>query len=156
MEQPNFPHLTAVLRAARENLKNSDELLPTFFVGNDKDVRIVATPFGSDDDKDRASLVVRAMAAEMRATYIMFVSETWMVPPGRADEFMRNRDKYPSVSDFPGKLEKLYISIETESANYTGLADILPGREIGEIKWNKPNDVSGRFANLLGHKPVMQ
>lgn len=153
MEKPNIPHLDSVLRAARENLKASKELLPTFFIGNDRDVKIIATPFSSGDDKDRAALVVKSLASEMRATYIMFVSETWMVKPDFADEFMRNRDKYPSVADFPHKLEKVYISIETESANYSGMADILPDREMGDVKWSRPNDVTGRFTNLLGQKP---
>jgi hypothetical protein len=143
-----------VVEQAKANLKTS-ELLPTFFVGNTDKMVMIGAQWEDEGDKDMVAYRVKRIAHEIGADYVIFVSESWTIKPEDAPEFMANRDKYRSVSDFPKCFEVVMFSIETPTSMRMGMAPILEGREMGEIKWHQPDQSEGRFSNFLGKKPTL-
>lgn len=147
--KPNLKHIDNVIEGTRHNLKVSEELLPTFFIGNAQGFHIVGTSFEGDGSKDLAATLVRNMAKKLDASSIVFVSEVWTLPPEYAQDYMDNIDKYNGVKSHPKAVEKVFFQAETHETIHTGMADILPGRELGEITWMQPDKTEGRFSGLL-------
>jgi hypothetical protein len=90
----------------------------------------------------------------MEADYVVFVAESWTIKPEDTDEFMKNREKYRQVSDFPRCLECVLFTIETTTTLKMGMAPILEGRVMGDVEWKQADTVETRF-QFLGPKPVM-
>jgi hypothetical protein len=143
-----------VIEGAKSNLKNSTELMPTFFVGAGEKISIVGAPFSTEREKDVIADGIRAMAEELQADFVVFLSETWTLSPEDGKDFMENRHKYRSVSEHPRKKEAVTLMLETRFEVKMGMAEILPGREMGEIKWITPDSATGRFTNLLPKTPI--
>lgn len=145
-----------VIEMAAVNLKQEELLLPTFFVGKEDGIAIVGAPWGNDSrEKDHAAEEVKRIAKEMKAEFILFVSESWTIRDQEAArEFQNDRRKYPSVKDHPKAVEVVMFTLETQTGARVGLAEILPGRVMGEVIWQpKEMHMEGRFSNLLGPKP---
>lgn len=146
--------LDVIARGARENLKKSDPLLPTFFIGSPAGMVIVGAQFNTESDKEKVALAIRRMCREANATYVVFLTETWQLKCDTEEEARLAREHYKSLEDHPNAQEKLMITLETFQGVKTGIADILPGREMGEIKWEETWDMQGRFSHFLGPREV--
>jgi len=144
-----------VVEQARKNLKSSDMLLPTFFVGTSDQMVIVGADWQDDQDKDLVAYKVKRLAHEMNAEFVVFVAESWTMDSGDAPDFMKNRDKYPDVHSYPKSYECVMFSIETATSIQMGRAKILEGRVMGDIEWMRSDGSEGRFTNFLGKKPTM-
>lgn len=99
----NADTLNAIVAAVKRNLETHTELAPAVFIGNKNEVRIVCGSFSNGPEKDVFAQVIKKIAKEMSADFILFVSESWVLPPEYSQDFMDNRGKYPSVSDHPPK-----------------------------------------------------
>lgn len=142
--------LNDIIERTKQNLKESKELMPVFFVGNDKEINIVGAVFDEHiDSKDKTAKVVRQLAKETNATFVLFIAESWTLPSECVHEFMANRDKYPSVSDHPSAFEIVSFMLETEKGTKAAGAKILPGREMGPVTWIESKEFEGRFTGLI-------
>ncbi|MFA7278722.1 MAG: hypothetical protein WC100_01345 [Sterolibacterium sp.] len=153
---PQDPQITAAVDVARKNLKGSQELCPVFILGKGDERQLIGTPFGSDEQKDMVAMLIKIRAQEMGADFVLFVSEAYTIRDQEAaKEFMDNRDMYPSVSTHPKAVEVVMFMLETQTKSWSGIADIEPGRVLGELEWMLCKDAQGRFTNFLGDKPTI-
>lgn len=143
--------LKVVIDTARKNLKESEMLTPTFFIGNDDGLNIVGAVFTNEMEKLKTAMLIKKMSRETKATFILFICESWTLSQEDAKEYYENRQNYSQVSDHPGAFDAVLISLETLSGTKMGRAKILPGREMGEINWieAKGSEMEGIFVNLL-------
>lgn len=150
----NNPMVQKVIETAKDNLKQHDMLLPTFFVGNDEHMAVVGAPFDENvSSKDIAAAAVRRIAKEAEATFVLFVCESYTLPTQEdAKDFMANRDKYPEVKAHPNAVEVVLFQLETDTTVHMGMGRILDGREMGPVEWKSfpKENFDGRFANFLG------
>lgn len=148
----NSDVVKGIISTARENIK-SGSLLPTFFVGketpNEKpEIAIVGAPFESDEEKDMSAIVVKQIAKQLDANFIIFLSECWIL---KVENTTENLNLKPSLS--PNREEVITISIETPEGQYVGMAPVIRnGDEVSftEFDWKHSLEKSkGRFTNLL-------
>lgn len=170
--QPAFPNnfpekvkeilQSVIFKQLPENLKSAKELLPVFYVGKiDGNLAIVGTPFHGNTEeeaivaKDMAAKAVELIAKQEGAEFIIFVTEAWSVKPEDQDDFFKGRKegRWRYISEYPKKIEVVFVQVETETKMFSGGTEISKDRKlVREIKMSESNN-EGRFANLLGKKP---
>lgn len=151
---PEDPLLQKIVEGARTNLKNSEILLPTFFIGGENGVEIIGADFRDDKMKDQVAQTVRRIAMETRAEFVVFVSEAWSIPPEDAEGYMKAPLR--RIMDHPRAFEIVSFNIETRNGDLSGIAKILPNREMGPVEWTEipVGNMSGRFSGFLGPRKV--
>lgn len=170
--QPTFPSgfpenikeilESVIFKKLPEELKSTKELLPIFYVGKvGGNLAVVGTPFhGNTEDeatmaKEMAAKAVELIAKKEGAEFIIFVSEEWSVKPEDQEDFFKGRKegRWRYISEYPKKIEVVFVQVETETKMFMGGTEISKDRTlVSEIKMSA-SEVSGRFANLLGKKP---
>lgn len=152
------PVINGAIQSAMKLVAETDNLMPMFFVGNNDETNVVATPFRNDDEKNQAAAAVRHFAAKMNANFILFISEAWTLKTHEASEdYMANREKYKyDMGNHPDAVEIAMFQVETEATMWMGSCEIGKDRTLGELKWVKCETMKGRFANLLGKKETVQ
>lgn len=156
--RPDSEMIQKTIQMIREDLPTMDQVPPVFFVGNATDICVVvADSFNGDAEKDQVAQQVGLLAKKMKADFILFVSESYVLrDPVAAQEYLDNREKYEySVSKHPKAEEVVMFMLETGTSHTTGLAPVLAGRVMGDVEWTSMPGTSGRFANLLGKKPTI-
>lgn len=148
--------LNQLIESAKKNLKAHKELLPTFFVGNDEEINIVGATFETDVHKDAVASMIRKLVREMKATFVLFIAESWTLAQEDTPDFMANRKKYPHVSDHPKAYDIVVFQLETKTGHRMGTAKITKDRGLEEIEWRdcEVGTMGGRFAHFLGPKGV--
>lgn len=151
------PLLLSIVKAARQNLKGSEILLPTFFIGTPMGVQIIGYDWRSEADKDQAAATIRKVCAEFKAEFVALVSESWTLPPEYGREYMDdNGRRWKRVAEHPKAYEIVSFMVETKTVDLMGAARILPGRYMSEVEWREapPGLVEGRFTGFLGPREV--
>src|SRR5271165_3230754 len=156
MDQENAKGLmTEVFRKFKAEMESTDDAKPTFFVGNEEGVGIIPAMWQTDHQKDMYSQIVRKICEKIGATYVLFISETWIVRDKAAEDFQKNRDKYPDVQSHPMSQE--VVSLFYESVDGLNLWANVPitrkedGKPVlGELKIEQGMLTEGRFADFLG------
>jgi hypothetical protein len=150
--------LNEVVERARKNLEEHGELIPVFFVGGERGLRIVGATFTSDEEKDKTADVVRSFCREENADFVMFVAESWSVGADKADEFKKGLEegKWKNVAGCPFRTEIVSFMVETKASDKMGYAEIktVNGKKtFGEVEFTESQS-SGRFTHFLGPKAV--
>jgi hypothetical protein len=151
------PVVTNAIEVARKNVRESDEFVPVWFVGGkDGGLNIVATPFVGPDEhatKDAVVVAVKKIAAGCDAEFILFISECWTLAGDKeaTEEYMNHRERFPNgLADHPKRREAILVNLHTHDGVRLGMADILPGRVMGEVNWHESDvKMAGRFAKML-------
>lgn len=151
----NSELMLKIIDAAKFNLKKSEEFLATFFVGTDTDLKVIGAPFTNEQEKEMTARSVKKIAQESKATFVVFICPSYILKdPDAVKEYSENKSKYESISKHPMAKEVLLFTLETQYGSKIGVADILPGREMGVIEWLE-GEFSGRFTDILGQKPTV-
>ncbi len=148
---PQDKMIQGIVETCRTTLSTSDQMMPVFFVGNSDKMDIIAAAdgFGSNMEKDIISLFVRKHIKENNATFVLFISEAWTLSSTDDAKLERQVEKYPNLGDHPDSKEVVMFQLESADSKWTGTADILPGRILGEISWTQPHNGSGRFQGFF-------
>jgi len=155
--KPDSLMVLKTIEHVKEQIPTTDCLPATFFVGNETDLNIVVAAFDDDADKEKSAAVVKDLALKMKAEFILFVSEAYMLKGDEATkDYLANRHKYQNLSDHPGAAEMVLFQIETATSVRVGTALIQEGRTLGPVEWSPATDFKGRFSSLLGPKPTLQ
>lgn len=143
------PDISTLLPAVRHNLKESDCLQPCFFIANEGEIVVAGADFSTEAAKNYANREVRRIAKEMGATSVMLLAESYIksMDPG---------EKPPtgSLAHDPDAREIVLFNYESETEVWMGTADILPGRELGEVEWKSMPMGGGRFSGFFDHAKV--
>jgi len=145
-----------IFEAVKLNFETHDQLMPVAFIGNDKTFGVVGGYFGDNSDKDAFAEAVKETAKEIHATFVLFVSESWIAPEA-AQDFIDNRDKYPSVSDHPLRKEVVVFQYESHTGCKVGIGEIVRTATTKTLIKPTLRDVDGmqgRFTHLLPLKRV--
>jgi hypothetical protein len=132
------------------------ELMPVLFLqAPDGKTHIVGTQFNGDDisevgkSKDAFSIFAKVKALEIGADFCVFMSESWTLSGADADEFLKNRHKYPNgVVDHPNKIDVLTVMVEKINQSWSGTARIID-RKLGPIVFGDATSSTGRFGSFL-------
>lgn len=152
---PNNSTINTIIDTAKRNLKDSDSLQPVFFIVKDETVGLFPPDFSTDEKKDEAAKAVRMIVKKMDADFVFFLSESWIAACKTEEEMAANRAKYgQSLEGWPGTREVVLFRYETPSTSWSGMADILPDREMGEVEWKQTSraEERGRFTNFFEAK----
>ncbi len=145
---PQNDMLPAVIAGIEHNLSLSDCLTPTFFVGNDNDVGIIPATFQNKAEKDKASRMIKDLVSRTNATFVVMVAESWMkalpIEKGKPEPEMPK-----SIAGDADAKEIVLVHYETPLEVWSAMIPILPGRKMGEVKWEKMDDAEGRFAQFF-------
>ena len=143
-----------VYRKTKASMEAEGELTPTFFIGNEEGLGILPAQWRTDTEKDMYSNLVRQVCKKISATFILFVSETWVVEGAAAEDFQKNRNKYEGVKDHPLAREVISLFYEGEDG-FNMFANVPITRKedgkpiLGELKIVNGAMQEGRFANFL-------
>ncbi len=153
---PSDPLIQGILKTCRQNLKQSQQLMPVFFIGNEDNIGIIGAEFDDPKSKDVCAAFIRKTAEEKKAEFILFIAESWTIrDQAAAKEYMDDMEAYDySMGNHPGAVEVVMFSLETKTKCWTAMAEIK-NREIGEIEWSETGRLEGRFSNFLGEKPTL-
>lgn len=153
---PEHETINHIIDITRQNVRENEEVMPLFFVGDEENMHVVGASFRDDKEKDLAAEAVKKIAKEKGAEFVLSVAEIWIMnDPDAAKDYYSNPDKYKNMGDHPKAREVIYFSLETKTRNWVGRADILPGRKMGVVEWMAPGITGGRFSNFLGEKPTL-
>lgn len=146
----------------REQLAAGKDLRPTAYILNlEKNVFVpMLAEFPNDKAKDLFAQTLRKMSASNEAQAVLMVSEAWALPPdmekpGVAEELIK---KFGSISQVPGRIEVVWMVLETYEGNWMCRATIKrepnskSGRIDTELSWFRADNIAGRFANFLPPK----
>lgn len=143
-------------KVAKKNYETDKRLLPVFHIGNISDFKstMVGAIFENEREKDVIAQMVKKIAFDMSADFIIFISESWSIRQEDTKEFMDNRDKYPSVESFPKRISIIAFMVESHYGCYIATA-MIEGEAVGELKFSPaPAEMRGRFTHLLPPKLV--
>jgi hypothetical protein len=101
---------------------------------------LIQIPPVVDDDKDVMVALVRNLAKQMGARYVLSVGEAWVSA--------RNQVEGVRPSEDPARMEALIVSIDGPDLERLALVEIRPDGTLGEP--NIQDVFSGRLANLSG------
>lgn len=144
-----------IIAGIREQVSEYAELMPRFLIGTPKNgLLVVMAPFSNDREKDSVAQLVREMAKEHDADFVVFVSESWVVSDDNARKYQEGRaaGKWRQVADCPFKQDCVVFIVETKIGAKTGwgmIATTDKKRTLGEVTTRKSDGMSGRFTNLL-------
>lgn len=147
--------IQSLIEKTRDMVKASPQLAPMFFVGNDNELAMVAATFQDEEQKVREAQTVSSIAMKMGAKFIVLIAESWTLPSEWSQDYLNNRDKYKSISAHPKAIEIVLFTLETPHGQEMGMAEIKPGRVMGEVRWQEGTHSSGKFTHLLGPKLVV-
>lgn len=155
--KPDSEIITDIVKMVGENVKDSPELLPTFFVGYDDKWDVYATLFHNEEEKDAIASLIKSKVKEKNADFVLFVSEAYVLKCATEEEWKKEHAKYGSVSAHPNAQEIVNFVLETPNRCWHAQADISADRYMGNVDWNEPTELKGRFANFFGvEKPTVQ
>lgn len=152
---PSNSTINTIIDTAKRNLLDSDVLQPVFFIVKNDTIGVFPPDFSTDEKKDEAAEAVRLIVKKMDPDFIFFLSESWTTACATEEELAKNRAKYgSSIANWPDVKDVVLFRYETPSTTWSGMADILPGRVMGEVKWSQqPHDEErGRFCNFFEAK----
>jgi hypothetical protein len=151
--------INSLLPSIKKNLNDRGGLVPVAFVGNSErgTTEVVGMMFTNQEEKDKYCNFIRKIAKEGEADFVVMISESWSVPAEHSEEFINNRDKYPTIESFPKREEIVVVMIETETTRYIGRG-VISGesgrRVVGELEFGE-GQIQGRFSYFLGPKGVV-
>lgn len=148
--------LNHVVDKLQKNLKNSSQLVSVAFLINDENQKIEIIPltFKDDAEKDYAVEIIKQRASKWKADAICMLSEGWALPTKYQNPEDTNRilNEYGQISNFPEKVDIVFLNLETREGLWTGIGHIKPakkGRKISGFAWKKVSGMEGRFSNML-------
>lgn len=148
--------VSVLVDGARKNLKENTELCPCFFIGHDGELEVIGAAWRDDGEKNMIAAMMKQKVAELDADFVLFIAESYSLKNEDAQDYIDNRQKYGSASNHPNAKEVVMFRLETKDKVWSAMADILPGREMGSIKWAETPLADGRFSNFFQKKQTMQ
>jgi len=132
------------------NVKSNDMLAPVAFVGSASGLKIVLLSLKDEKDKEETTTLLRDLCKKNKATFVLLAMESWSLSdPVAVEDFIANRDRYPSISTHPAAVECVFFNLETlKHGSYSASALIQPGRELAEVSFVR-GGVKGRLVNIL-------
>lgn len=154
----SLPHnetIMALIESAKHNVKETEQLAPVFFIGDSEQCGVYMPDFSSDSAKSKAAQDVRELVKSVKADWVFFIAESWGAKCKDDAEWEEMCKKYGrSISKWPTAKEIVMFKLETPSGTWGGTADILPGRELGEITWHHNQEEKGRFTGFFERETV--
>lgn len=155
---PHNEVIDQILPVVGRNLADSECLQPVFFIGTfgeDGKVGIFAADMSSNEAKNETAHAVREIVGQIDADYVLMVAESWVYDASK-DEAEAQRVAEEGLADNPLSKEVVMLRYETPTETWTAMADILPERKMGEVKWCKVGDgeEKGRFTGFFSRKAV--
>lgn len=147
--------IKSLVETAALNVKETETLSPMFFVSSKDTIGIMPGDFSDDESKDMTVEAVRLVVQKMDADFVFFLAESWLASAEDMANVEENRRRYgPSISKWPGSKEVVMFRYEAPNVVWGGVADIMPGRVMGEVKWTemKPGEEKGRFTNFFSER----
>jgi hypothetical protein len=152
-----------MIEQARFNIEQDGVLEPVALVGTLDSCGLVAGL--SRISKDSAARVVRSLAKDKNADFVLWIDEAWLksIDAPTMAEAKRIREALgDEVKDMPGRIDVVLFSLQTHSGDYLARAlreplDGKPGKyTFGAVNFRKPNQTEGRFLSLLPPRGPMQ
>lgn len=146
--------LESIIHGAMKNYSNDKYLAPFAFLHSSETntMQMVAASFTNEKEKDMFAIAVRTLVQKRGVDSILFLSESWTIPKDKTEDFMANRDKYPSVSAYPHRQDCIMISYETKNGAWLGTIIVDDESKTvlsDEIEVIGAHASSGRFTNFL-------
>lgn len=133
------PYLADTVRKcvqlAREKIGAGQDLQATALLGQcDGDV-LEEIPY--DTSSIAAKLTsrqhVQHAAAILKADFVLVLMEGWALPADKVAQRKAILDKYGAISNYPGKLDVLHVTLETREGLFAATARIKP-KGISKVK----------------------
>lgn len=145
--------ITDIIDAAGAAVADGVMVSPTYFIGNDLQKHILHADYSSVEAKEESAMMVRRLAKELDADYVLHVSESWAIKDIEAGkDYQSNQAKYKySMSNHPKAVEIVIFNLETHDKVLMGFGDIISNsdkRTLGKVSWNE-TEIFGRFSNFL-------
>jgi hypothetical protein len=150
-------------QARRILIGTREELTPMWLLSRPGEVRVVATPWGDNDQKHLTVLAMRAMMREEQVHAYSFLVEAWSVhertPKGTTSENFEYSG--PPPSERPDRSEAVMITAEDRYGGHRNRSfEIIRDKKgrCAELKrLDHPEDtITGIFDGLLGEKESRQ
>lgn len=143
-------HIGSVIHAAKMTKDGGEELIAVMHLINSKEdsLQIIGAHFNDDRDKNAFVKVCKEKAKDGECDMAIFVSETWMIDGDAAEEFIKNRQKYPTVSSHPKARDTVVVHVETPSRLWLGTAVFANGK-LGEMLFVQSDESDGRFTGVI-------
>lgn len=148
-----------VLGKAKEIIV-AEEAQPVLFFGNDKEktVHVIGATFNDQNlSKEIFSRMAKDLCARERATFAIFLCESWALCGCNEEEFSKWKEQNPnaSLSKHPDAKEVLMVMVETVHGDWSAQLEIKSRDiDIQNVEFAKTDKPAGRFANFLPIKAV--
>jgi len=153
--------IARVVETTGKIYNDSGELHPTFFITNSKidQMNLISGTF-QDDDKKRAFVgTVKRMIVEMKADGCLSVMDSWTLPSESAQDFMKNRDKYPTVSDHPDAYDCVFFMYENRLGTWVVSCKSNPKAktvDLENLEFKRADGMQGLMSNFIHIKEILQ
>ena len=159
---PAVKHVAAnVIGKARQIVRESENADPVLFFGDAEtgECGIVGTRFGDRElSKEAFAQVAKKICKDSKATFAIFLSESWAVRTNDKEAYEKWRAENPDadLGEHPDSIDCLMVSVETLHGSWMCQLEIKKGDrdiDISKVKFDKLQ-ASGRLANFLAVKTV--
>lgn len=146
-----------VIEQAKHKLERGDEVRTTIFLSSpEKGLTAVVLDTSSVQAKEASIAHARQLAAIHGSTMSVFISESWGLSASDAPKHEAILAKYGSLANYPGRIDVLYVHVETHNGIYAVQADIKPmppskkrRTVVFRNKFFMATEIGGRMAGVL-------
>lgn len=144
--------------SAQEALLAGESITASMFLnsGNRTDMHKIPVDTSSGASKDACVVYAKQIAALKGSTVCVFMSESWGLSRSDAKRHEYIIDRYGAIANYPGKLDLLFLNVETDEGVFALQAEIVgcpPSKRKRTLKINdgfiKVDSSSGRMSGIL-------
>jgi len=160
MNDEQFKRLGALSNSAVVNFTRDGYLTPVCLINNSKENKtgVVVAAIETQKEKELFADALKNLVRQHKADSTLFMIESYTIPPEFSDDFMNNRDKYPTVSSHPNAQDIIYFSFENKKGTWAAFLPYDPKTKkiLGQqIEFKRADSAEGILANLINIKEVL-
>lgn len=154
--KPSNEIIDQIIPAVAANLRQSECLVPVFFIGNADQVGIFPADMSTNEAKSETAQAVRAIIQKTNADFVLMVAESWLYKEERDKAEDLDTIMADGLANNPKAKEVVLLRYETPTEAWVAMVDILPQRVLGEVVWNtvQMDEEKGRFTGFFERQSV--